>query len=138
MKYGQLEYYIDELNQWFRMAIFHKAAMDESLRQLDLIMSFPVVSLPALKAGRALIERITSQKKKTDSFSADLKEQIKKTKQAIVDGTPEPCIYEQQKNLRFKMHKYDARFVKTSRECSAFVAGFFEVADASQENVAIR
>ncbi|RAW02018.1 hypothetical protein [Pseudochryseolinea flava] len=68
MRYGQLQYYNDELNQWFRIVTFQKNVMDESIRQLNVILTFPIVSIPTYKIGNSLVDRLNSEKKNVDFF----------------------------------------------------------------------
>lgn len=126
MKYGQLQYFSDELSQWHRISIFHRDVLEESLRQVNMILSFPVVPLPDLKAGNDLIDRLTVQMSLLELFSRDVHTQAKRLKKAMETPDQDALICDLQKNLREKMKKRQTKFIKTTFGCSTFLSEFFE------------
>jgi hypothetical protein len=128
MIYGQLQYYSDELNQWLRIVIFQKEALEESRRQVEVILNFPLISLPNLKVANALLDRLATQVQRTKSLMAKIVAQTRQLRNAIADHNVEAFDLEQQKNLRTKMRKLEMRFVKTTCDGSFFISEFFEVA----------
>ena len=127
MIYGHLQYYNDELRQWVKIVSFYKEQVQELTRQVNVILTFPVISLPNLKAGNALLDRLIVHEQQFEHLLNNIAKQARSLKTAIVspDGF-ESTILDQQKNLRVRIRSYELIFGKTKSECSAFLSSFFE------------
>ena len=127
MIYGQLQYYNDELRQWVKIVAFYKEQVQEFNRQVNVVLTFPVISLPHLKTGNALLERLIVQEQQFEHLLNHIAKQVRALKTAIVSPAGlEATILEQQKNLRMRIRSYELIFGKTKFECSAFLSSFFE------------
>jgi hypothetical protein len=131
MKYGLLEYYHDELNQWFRVAEFQREVLGGLMRQMNLILTFPVVSLPDLKSASLLSDRLAKQDLRANFLLTRITTQRRRIKKSAAVQTYESLFFEQQKILRAKVMRYEKRFVKMSCDSTTFLSSFFELSKAS-------
>lgn len=128
MVYGQVQYYHDELNQWRRVLTFHKEQLQESLRQVNLVLSFPVISLPDSKEANTLIDRLIVQEQQFDHLFNHITSQLQRLVPAIVMAKElESSILGQQESLRGKMKSYEGHFIKTKYDCAMFLSSFFQL-----------
>jgi hypothetical protein len=132
MKYGLLEYYHDELNQWFRIAEFQHEVLGELMRQMNLILTFPVVSLPDLKSASSLSDRLAKQELRANYLLTRIPMQRRLIKESATVQTHESLILEQQKILRAKMMRNEKSFVKISCDSTTFLSSFFELIQAPE------
>lgn len=127
MIYGQLQYYNAELNAWLRSIDFHKRELNELLTLLNVLLNFPLVSLPDSKAGNAFIDQLMVQEQQFDHVRQHFDQQAQRLKNAIISADKlESSTLTIQQNCRMKMKTYELAFVKTKYNCSIFLAGFFQ------------
>jgi hypothetical protein len=126
MIYGELQYYHDELTAWLKIMEFHKAELHELLTQLNVILNFPVVSLPDTKACNMFIDKLMVQEQQFDHLCQHFAQQVQRLEHAIV--SPEslaPSIVQSQTIFRNKIRTFEMTFIKTRYDCSVFLCGFF-------------
>jgi hypothetical protein len=126
MIYGQLQYYQDELKAWFRITDFHKSELHELLTQLNVLLNFPLVSLPVAKTANALIDQLMVQEQRFDHVRHHFEHQAQRFEHAITSPDKlESAIIARQERCRSKMKIYELAFIKTKYDCSLFLSGFF-------------
>lgn len=127
MIYGQLQYYNDELKAWFRIIEFRKIELNELLAQLNVMLSFPLVSLPDLKNCNALIDQLMVQEQRFDHVSHHFEHQAQRLERALTShDSLEPSVVALQESCRNKMKSYEVTFVKTKYDSFVFLSGFFQ------------
>jgi len=125
--YGQLQYYNAELNTWVRSIDFHKRELNELQAQLNVLLNFPLVSLPSSKAGNAFIDQLIVQEQRFDHVRQHLDHQALRLKHAIISpGKLESAVVVIQESCRMKMQIYERAFIKTKYNCCVFLSDFFQ------------
>lgn len=128
MVYGHSQFYRDELNQWRRIIVVHKEELQETLRQVNLMLSFPVVSLPDSKTANLLIDRLSVQGQQFDHLSNHVTNQLHRLMPAHASAKElDFSVSEQQEGLRAKMKSCELNLIKTKYDCSMFLSSFFQV-----------
>jgi hypothetical protein len=131
MIYGQLQYYHDELEAWFRIIDFHKSELRKLLTQLNVLLNFPLVSLPVANTAKALIDQLMVQEQRFDDAHHHFEHQAQRFEHAIASPDKlEPAIVAQQERCRNKMKTYELAFVNTKYDCLVFLSGFFQPANS--------
>jgi hypothetical protein len=133
MIYGQLQYYKDELDAWFRVINFHKGELHELLTQLHVLLNFPLVSLPDTKTAQALIDQLMVQEQRFDHIRHHFQQQTQRIGHAIASPL-EPDVSGPQEGYRSKMKTYELAFIRTKYDCSFFLSGFFQPAQMHVES----
>lgn len=127
MIYGQLQYYNDELKAWFRIIDFHKSEVNELLPQLNVMLSFPLISLHDLKAGNAFIDQLMVQEQRFDHVRHYFEQQAQRLEYAFTSPDElEPSVIALQESCRAKMKAYEVAFIRTKYDCCVFLSGFFQ------------
>lgn len=127
MIYGQLQYHHDELKAWFRIIDFHKSELHELLIQLNILLNFPVVSLPVANAANALIDQLLVQEQRFDHVRHHFEHQAQRFERAITSADElEPAVVAQQERFRSKMKNYEIAFIKTKYDCLVLISRFFQ------------
>jgi hypothetical protein len=127
MIYGEIQCYSDEVASWVRSINFRKGEVADLLRQVSVIMNFPLVPLPHLKTGNALTDRLMVQQQQFDNLQRQFVDHEKLLKRAL--GSPERLaspIVERQSTFRNRMRTYELTFIKTKYSCSVFLSDFFQ------------
>ena len=127
MIYGQLQYYNDELKAWCRTIDFYKRELQEVLMHLNVVLNFPLVSLPDLKAGNTLSDQLMVQEQRFDHIRQHIDQQNRRLEHAVaIPDKLEPSVVAFQDSCRGKMKTYEATFVKTRHDCFVFLSCFFQ------------
>ncbi len=133
MAYSQLEYYQDELTQWLRIVAFHKGELQGSLRQVNLMLGFPDISLSDSKVANALIDRLMVQQQQFDHVFNHITSQADRLLRNLATARdPDFTLSEHQESLRRKMKSYEMHFIKTRYDCSIFLSSYFQMDSVSQ------
>lgn len=127
MIYGQLQYYNDELKAWCRIIDFHKSELHALLTQLNVVLNFPVVSLPDSKAGNAFSDQLMVQEQRFDHIRHHFEQQARRLEHAIASpDNLETLLVDHQESCRTKMRIYELGFIKTKYDCTVFLSAFFQ------------
>lgn len=127
MIYGQFQYYDYELNTWFRSIDFHKRELHELLIQLNVLLGFPLVSLPDAKAANMLIDQLMAQEQRFDHVRQHFEHQVVRLQH--VTRNPDklgPSVVTFQESCRGKMKTNEARVVKIKYDCFVFLSHFYQ------------
>lgn len=127
MIYGQIQYYKDEVTTWLRVVDFHNGELDELLRQVNVVLNFPVISIPDSKTGNSLVDRLMVQEQQFDHLRSHFEYQAQRLARAIaLPDRLDSSIVELQTTFRTKMKTHELAFIKTKYSCSVFLSDFFE------------
>jgi len=127
MIYGQLQFYNDELKAWFKIIDFHKAELNELVTQLNVLLSFPLLSSQDSKAGNAFIDQLMVQDQRFDHVHHHFEHQAQRLEHAFTSSDElEHSVVELQESCRIKMKAYEVAFTKTKYGCFDFLSGFFQ------------
>lgn len=128
MIYGQFQYYRDEIKSWLRTIEFCKNDLRDLLKQLNVSLSFPLVSLPDAKAAQALIEQLMFQKQRFDHTRQHFQLQAQRLRNVKSSDKLEHVVNSGQERCRVKMKIYELAFIRTKYDCSVFLSSFFQPA----------
>lgn len=110
------------------MITIHKKELQETLRQVNMILSFPVVSLPHAKSANLLIDRLSVQEQQFDHLYNHVTNRLHRLIQALASAEElGSSDLEKQEGLRAKMKSCELHFIKTKYDCSMFLSSFLQV-----------
>lgn len=126
MVYGQSQYYHEELNAWTEVVKFRKRELQALLRQVNVLLNFPVVSIPVFKTGDAFQDRLIVLEQQFDFLGNHAAHQLQRLERVVSDDGIDVPMIELQKSLRAKMKACEMTFIKAKYDSSIFLSEFFE------------
>jgi len=126
MIYGQLQYYHDELNAWAEVVKFRKGEVQELLRQVNVLLNFPVVSIPVSKAGDTFMNRLIVLEQQFDHLRNHFTHQVQRLERVSSPDGVDSATIQVQCSLRNKTKTCEITFIKAKYDCSVFLSEFFE------------
>lgn len=126
MIYGHLQYYHEELHAWDKVVGFNKIVLLDLERQMNIVLNFPLVSVPVSRTGNYLIERLVILNNQLDEMHHHLEHQVQRVKLAILSDHVDTDTIDRQRSLRINTGSLEVAMIKVKNSCLIFLSEFFE------------